>query len=98
MIRPNLVNKNNWTPFISIPTQFPTPISIPEYNQIPEIPKIMTRREVVQRNSFFLNFISMIIIIGIIYFLYSIYLERKIFAEYLNHLKNNQENNYAGFL
>jgi len=99
MKRPNLVNPNNWTPFRSIP------IITPEYYNPPP-PSItapielkpISRKELVQRNSFYLNFFCLIIILGIVYFLYSIYLERKIFTEYLDYVKNIQEEHYPGFL
>jgi hypothetical protein len=106
MKRPNLVNPQNWTPFRSIPIQVPEPIlpplpplpPLPIQIEIPQIPKPISRKEMVQRNSFYLNLFGLIIILGIAYFLYSIYLERKIFAEYLEYVRNTQEEQYPGFL
>jgi hypothetical protein len=97
MKKPNLVNPSLWTPFRSIPIHVPEhiPISIPEPV---EIFRPITRREMIQRNSFVLNFICLIIIACISYFLYSIYLERKIFGEYLEYVKNNEKEYYPGFL
>jgi hypothetical protein len=91
-MRPNLVNPNLWSPFQSIPirtSQIPIQVEI-------ETPRILTKREVIQKNSIFLNFVGIILILGISYFLYSVYLERKIFAEYLEYLQNNQQE-YPGF-
>lgn len=101
MKRPNLVNPQNWTPFKSVPvvpdpTIYPMQVIDPVEIQI-QAPKPITRKEIIQRNSFWLNFFGMLIIFGIAYFLYSIYLERKIFAEYLN-LVQSQDDSYPGFL
>ena len=104
------MNPQNWTPFRSIPIandlipstpSIPSPKSILE--QIPiqvpiEPPRPISRKELVQRNSFYLNFVCLIIILGISYFLYSIYLERKIFSDYLNYIRNFEEEHYPGFL
>jgi hypothetical protein len=91
MKRPNLV-KNSWSPFKQIPLIDP-PLSLsptPSPVYIQEIP--MTKKELIKRNSAFLNFVCLLIIISVGYFLYSIYLERKIFAEYLEHIQNNNKN------
>jgi hypothetical protein len=113
MKRPNLVNPQNWTPFRSIPN-IPNIPSIPEavptmpsgsFVQMPEpipieidVSRPMSRRELVQRNSFYLNLFCLIIILGIAYFLYSIYLERKIFSEYLEFIRGVEEEHYPGLL
>lgn len=95
MKRPNLINPQNWTPFRSIPNipkivnEITPPINIPV---VPApVPKYILKREIFQRNSFYLNFFSFLIIIGLAYFLYSIYLERKIFSDYLEFVKNTEE-------
>lgn len=97
MKRPNLVNPGLWTPFKPVP--IPEPIYAPLPPPLPmevEIPRPITRKEMIQRNSFWLNFLGMLILFAVGYFLYSIYLERKIFAEYLSFVRN-QEDNYPGF-
>lgn len=103
--RPNLVNPSLWSPFRSIPEIPSTPIGtfiqVPPPTPAPieiEVPRPISRRELVQRNSFYLNLFCLIIILGIGYFLYSIYLERKIFADYLNYIKDKDEEHYPGFL
>jgi len=73
--------------------QIPEPIPV-EF----EMPRPISRKEMVQRNSFYLNLFSLMIILGIAYFLYSIYLERKIFSDYLNYIRNVEEEHYPGFL
>jgi hypothetical protein len=103
MKRPNLVNPQNWTPFRSIPIAndfLPQLPQLPEPNPVPvvEIPRPISRRELVQRNSFYLNLVCLLIVIGIGYFLYSIYLERKIFSDYLNYIRNTEQEHYPGFL
>lgn len=101
MKRPNLVNKQ-WSPFQSIPIVSPIQEIIPSYTPEIDVPKIerviVTKKELMQRNSSFLNFIGLLIIIGISYFLYNVYLERKLFNEYLNYIKDTQEEQYPGFL
>lgn len=106
MKKPNLVNPGLWTPFRSIPN-IPSIPSVPLHessipqNVIPqpvEIPRPISRREMFQRNSFYLNLFCLIIVLGIGYFLYSIYLERKIFSEYLEFIRNAEEEHYPGFL
>ena len=66
------------------------------------MPRHMTAKEMIterrQRNSFWLNFLGTLVIFGIAYFLYSIYLERKIFSEYLDFIAQQQEQSYPGFL
>ena len=97
MKRPNLVNPQNWTPFKLVPISEPIhsqPVIEPV--EIPKPIKPITRKEMIQRNSFWLNFFGMLIIFGIVYFLYSIYLERKIFTEYLK-LVQNKDDSYPGF-
>jgi len=109
--RPNLVNPQLWSPFKAIPTPIPTSIPTPiptppilPSSEIPiPVPQVLiqgpiSRREIIQRNSFYLNLFGLIIMIGIGYFFYSIYLERKIFSEYLDLVKNVQEEHYPGFL
>ena len=99
------MNPNNWTPFRQIPIALPE-IYIPSPSQslppqpLPPPPVFIpiSRKELVQRNSFYLNLFGMLVILGIVYFLYSIYLERKIFTEYLEYVKNTQEEHYPGFL
>ena len=105
MKRPNLVNPQNWTPFRSIPinTPIPVPVPVPINTPIPvpvpvPVPMYLSKKEVLQRNSFYLNLFCLLIILGITYFLYSIYLERKIFSDYLEYVKNVQEEHYPGFL
>jgi hypothetical protein len=99
MKRPNLVNPHNWTPFQSVPNiQTMTIPSIPSI-QIPpisiepimEIPRIITRKELIQKNSLFLNIMGILMILGVSYFLYSVYLERKIFSDYIDHIKTTQD-------
>jgi hypothetical protein len=86
MKKPNLVNPNFWTPFRSIPIANDFSASVPVVS-IPEVEthfsRPISRRELVQRNSFYLNLFCLIIILGISYFLYSVYLERKIFSDYI---------------
>src|SRR6185369_13751864 len=96
MKRPNLTNPNHWSPFKSIPvsTHIQSEVSIPKTPEIYEIPRSITRKELIQRNSAFLNFVCLIIIGCISYFLYSIYLERKIFAEYLEYVQNASQERY----
>lgn len=102
MKRPNLVNPSQWSPFKSIPIISPVQVQpqVPDI-PIPIIPTIPvyppTRKELIQKNSLFLNLIGLVIIISISYFLYSIYLERKIFTEYLNYIENIKEETYPGF-
>lgn len=107
MKRPNLVNPNNlWSPFhsIPIPESIPPPmqpvqpsIQRPSYTEI-EFPRPISRKELLQRNSFYLNLFGLVIILGIAYFLYNVYLERRVFTEYLYYIKNVQEEHYPGFL
>jgi len=101
MKKPNLVNPSLWTPFRSIP-DIPAPIKVPTQVPVPELPRPvytqLSKRELFQKNSFYLNLFAMMIILGIGYFLYSIYLERKIFSEYLEYVRNVQEEHYPGFL
>jgi len=106
MTRPNLVNPNNWSPFKSIPTIEPIQTQILPPPPPPPPPPPLSRRELIQRNiqrnSFILNFIGMIIIGCIVYFLYSIYLERKILSDYIIYVKNqgqdqNQYRNYENY-
>lgn len=66
---PNLVNPQNWTPFKNLPiktTITSKPINIP-----------LTQKELIQRNSFYLNFFGAFILIGLCYSLYLIYLEKR---------------------
>ncbi len=76
--------------------QFPPPTPVP---QLPPSQSLQfSRKELLQKNSFRLNLFCLIVILGISYFLYSIYLERKVFVEYLEYIKNVQEEHYPGFL
>jgi mannose-1-phosphate guanylyltransferase len=87
MKRPVLVNPKHWSPFKSLP------ISVP-VEEIKEIPKVLTRKEYIQKNSFFINFFSVLFIFGMGYFLYTVYLERKeIYEEYLRQLQESEHNN-----
>ncbi len=99
MKRPCLVNPSFWSPFKSIPVSPPVsePVYLPQHSEVPEfISRPITRKELIQKNSFFLNLMGLVLIACISYFLYNIYLERKIFVEYLEYVKNNQEE-YSGF-
>ena len=89
MKRPNLVNPQNWTPFRSVPINYqnisippvssttvnsvPVPVPVPVENIYNELPVRMSREEVIQKNSVYLNFIGLIILMCVFYFLYSIY-------------------------
>jgi hypothetical protein len=103
--RPNLINPSSWTPFRSIPLPSTfEPIAVQAHNIQPDIQvpieiiqtRPITRREIVQRNSFYLNLFCILIFLGIVYFMYSLYLERKIFSDYLHFIQNEQDN-YPGF-
>jgi len=67
---------------------------------IPEIfeqqTKRLTKKETIRENSVFINIFGILLIIIIAYFLYNIYIEGKLFSEYLNfieeHERNNQDN------
>ena len=98
MGKPNLVNPGQWTPFRSIPTITKLPEPVPVHVPVPEpVFRPISHKELVQRNSFYLNLACLLIIIGIGYFLYSIYLERKIFSDYLDYIRNNEQKDYPGF-
>src|SRR5690606_31360564 len=101
MRKPNLVNPQNWTPFKPMPVADQTiemvipkeiPVEVPVFKTRP-----LTKREMIQRNSFFLNVFGLIIIICVSYFLYSIYLERKLLSNYLNYVQNNQQEQWLSF-
>jgi hypothetical protein len=94
MTRPNLVNPKNWTPFQPIPI-IPTvsyEIPPPPPTPVPKIP--LTRQELIKRNSQFLNFIGILVLVGISYFLYCLYVERKIFTDYISYVKENMPQEY----
>jgi len=74
--RPNLINPSNWQPFPSIPID--TPSFSPPPSPSPSQPLVITRRAWREKNSRWLNFIGLVIIICIGYFLYGIYKERKL--------------------
>lgn len=88
-IKPVLVNPQNWTPFKPVPIE--NVVEIPKSVQHSYTNPYIIRNEMIRRNSLFINLIGLAIILGILYFLYSIYLERKLAAEYLEFLRNNQE-------
>lgn len=77
---PNLVNPQNWTPFKKMPyTKEPMIIPKPVVmvpNTI-EIYKPLTRKELLKRNSFYLNFFGVLLLFGLGYQLYLTYLDRK---------------------
>jgi len=80
-VRPNLVNPGNFTPFhLTSPTI--ANILVPPPPPPPPSPPL-TRQELIKNNSMFLNFMAILIIIALGYFLYCIYLERKMVFEYL---------------
>lgn len=97
--RPNLVNPENWSPFSNLPTlpTLPTlpiqqtlPIQpiLPIQSTLPTFSEIKKQR--IKQNSLFLNLFGIIILGAISYFLYSIYLERKIVTDYIQYVKNKE--------
>ena len=103
MKRPNLVNAGvaGWSPFRSVPlvpvsVTNPEPIySAPEPSEV--VQRSFTRRELIQQNSFFLNLMAFLVIASILYFLYQVYLERKVISQYLELVKDGQEQGSNGF-
>lgn len=101
MKRPNLVNPSNWTPFKSVPIANEIAIEAAPREYVPKIERPSVEQLIIsqrQRNSFWLNVIGFFILLAIGYFLYNIYLERKIYSNYLEYLKNRNDDNYPGFI
>ncbi len=102
MKRPNLVNQDKiWTPFKSVPIPEraiirPVQPIVPSVSQ-PVAPSIRyievqeLRQQIIKKNSVVLNIFAMLVILAISYFLYSIYLERKLFSEYIDYVKSNEQ-------
>jgi len=88
MKRPNLVNAGvaGWSPFRSVPL---VPVSVTNPEPIYSAPE---PSEVVQR-----SFMAFLVIASILYFLYQVYLERKVISQYLELVKDGQEQGYNGF-
>lgn len=105
MKRPNLVE--SWTPFKPVPKSISNqvPIQAPNSSIIRPIESIvqfdyihvpLTRNDVIRRNSVIINTIAFLFLLGSCYFLYSIYQERKLASEYLEHIKNKQNHRQIG--
>jgi hypothetical protein len=94
MTRPNLVNPNHWTPFKSIPLLKSEPIAQPQ----PQ-PQFYPQHQQPISSPSILNICAILLILLGIYFLYSMYKERKLAEEYMQHLEQNKKNNtYPGFI
>lgn len=62
-------------------------------NQVPVKKIKLTREELIKKNSVTLNFIALLIFIGICYFLYNVSYERKLLNEYILMEKEFDSNN-----
>lgn len=83
--RPNLVNPNNWSMFGELPVHVPfsNKNGGSNNNVVSVLPKLPTKDDIVRRNSYYLNFFGIIFILCVGYYLYTVYTERKVVAEYL---------------
>lgn len=107
---PNLVE--SWTPFKPVPKPVPTSSTLSSSTKVSKstirpvesivqfdyvhIP--LTRNDVIRRNSAIINILAFLFMLGSCYFLYSIYQERKLAAQYLEYVKNTQNRRQSGEL